>query len=112
MTKIDRAYKEKDAIANSWNNVVSDVEFLNDVNEARVYWENLRKRYNKKRNELKKADKSGTSFFEKEKARKAFQPYAFLQWIDRFIGTRSSRNNLPKNFSHIDTQNNLMLTLL
>ena len=39
-------------------------------------WENVTI---KKRNDVKKSDKSGSSLFEKEKARKAFQPHIFLQ---------------------------------
>ena len=92
--KSDKGYKERDVFANAWEKVVAELDFLEDVKEAKTYWENLRKCYNKKHNDVKKSDRSGTSLFEKEKARKAFQPYIFLQWLDRFIGARASKTNL------------------
>ena len=73
--KSNKGYKERDVFPNVREKVVGELDFLEDVKEAKTYWENLRKRYNKKRNDVKKSDRSGTSLFEKGKARKAFQPY-------------------------------------
>ena len=65
-----------------------------DENEAKTLFENLKKRYNKKKNIVKKADRSGTSASEKAKAKKIFEPYKYLQWLEQFIVPRPSRSNL------------------
>ena len=54
----------------------------------------LRKRYNKKKNDLKKKNKSGTSTREFQKAERALDDYKFLSWLDNFIYVRESRTNV------------------
>ena len=57
-------------------------------------FEKLRKRYNKKKNDLKKSKKSGSSTKEGEKAEKALSDYRFLSWLDKFIYVREGKSNL------------------
>ena len=52
---------------------------------------NLKKRYLKKRNELKLSKKSGTSAEAVLKAEKTFKPYQFLVWLDDFIQLRKGK---------------------
>ena len=43
---------------------------------------------------MKRADKSGTGSAELEKAKKDFEPYAFLSWIDTYCATRTAKSNI------------------
>ena len=55
--KSDPGHKDKNIIANAWKEVVSTCsEYVADENEAKTLFENLKKRYNKKKNIVKKAD--------------------------------------------------------
>ena len=62
--------------------------------KAKHYFENLKKRYQKKKNNLKKADRSGTSTAIVGKARKYFEPYLFFTWFDAYTRQRSSKSNI------------------
>ena len=57
----------------------------------------MKKRYLKKRNELKASKQSGTSADVVEKAEKKFKPYSFLAWIDEHVRIRKSRTNININ---------------
>ena len=59
-----------------------------------MLFDNLRKRYNKKKNDVKKSKKSGSATTDAEKAEKALAPYKFLSWLDAFVYTRESKTNL------------------
>lgn len=48
----------------------------------------------RKKNAWKKANKSGTSTKEFEKAEKALHEYHFLNWLDNFLQPRNGRTNL------------------
>ena len=63
--------------------------------KAQYLFLNLKKKYLRKRKELKDSNKSGTSADAVTKAEKAFRPYAFLSWLDEFIQVREGRSNLP-----------------
>ena len=54
----------------------------------------MKKRYQKKKNNLKKADRSGTSTAIVGKARKDFEPYLFFTWFDAYTRQRSSKSNI------------------
>ena len=71
-------------------------------------FDKLRKRYNKKKNDAKKAKKSGSSTRESEKADKALEAYKFLFWLDKFIYIREGRSNVPRDnsFSNDDEDEN------
>ena len=62
--------------------------------KAQVLFANLKKRYLKKRNELKLSKKSGTSAEAVLKAEKNFKPYQFLVWLDEFLQLRKGKTNL------------------
>ncbi len=57
---------------------------------------NLKKRYLKKRSELKQSKKSWTSLDAVSKAEKNFHQYNFLSWLDEFIQIRPGRTNLQR----------------
>lgn len=54
----------------------------------------MRKRYNKKKLDVKKTKKSGSSTQESERAEKALAMYKFLFWLDNFIYIREGRSNI------------------
>ena len=63
--------------------------------KAQTLFTTLKKKYARKKKELKASDRSGTSTEAVAKAQKAFQPYEFLNWLDGFMQTRQGRSNLP-----------------
>ena len=63
--------------------------------KAQTYFTNLKKKYLRKKRELKDANKSGTSTKAYERAERALNQYQFLNWLDKFVQPRDGRNNLP-----------------
>ena len=57
---------------------------------------NLKKRYLKKKSNVRNSKRSGTSAEAVEKAEKEFRPYQFLTWLDPFIQLRESRSTVTK----------------
>ena len=55
-------------------------------------FENLKKRYSKKKNAWKKANKSGTSAVAVETLEQDFEKYNFFKWYEEFIGPRASKS--------------------
>ena len=53
--------------------------------KALAMFTNLKKRYMRKKNALKVANRSGTSREAVENAERAIKPYSFLSWMDSFI---------------------------
>ena len=69
--------------------------FLISGERAKTCFENLKKRYQKKRSALRKVEnKSGSSSVVVKKAQKDLEPYAFFFWIDEFNKPRSSKTNI------------------
>ena len=56
--------------------------FLGDAKNA---FNNLKKRYSKKRNDLKRAKRSGAGLADVQKFEKAFEVYSFLGWLNNFL---------------------------
>ena len=92
--KREPSHKEKDVITNAWKAIAASCDFVNDEKTAESLFKNLKKRYQKKKAAVKRADKSGTGSAEFEKAKKDFEPYAFLSWIDTYCATRSAKSNI------------------
>ena len=65
-------------------------------NAAKLSFEKLRKRYNKKRKDMKNVNRSGISRKEVEKAQKALELYNFLFWLDNFIYIRDGKTNVKE----------------
>lgn len=62
---------------------------------AQSLFGNLKKKYLRKRKEVKDANKSGTSTGVVARAEKVSHPYLFLSWLDEYVQMREGRNNLP-----------------
>ena len=54
------------------------------------------KKFSKKKNELKKVNKSGNSREAVEKAEQGFKALAFLSWLDKHLQLRDRKSNFPK----------------
>ena len=65
-----------------------------------IFISEAKKRYLRKRKELKDSNKSGTSADAVTKVEKVFRPYAFLSWLDEFTQVREGRSNLPSRKSN------------
>ena len=63
---------------------------------AKTIFENIKKRYLKRRNALKKADKSGTSSAVVDKAKRELGVYAFLFWLENFVKPRKTKDNIEE----------------
>ena len=92
--KSHTGYKERDAVKNAWTEVANSLEFIEDWHDAKNSYEIFKKRYLKKRNLLRKTDKSGTSSASVEKAQRDFNPYQFFSWIDIYLRPRESKTNV------------------
>ena len=56
----------------------------------------MKKLFSKKKNELKKANKSGNSREAVEKAEQGFKALTFLSWLDKHLQLRETKSNFPK----------------
>ena len=55
----------------------------------------MKKKYLRKKKDVKDATRSGTSTDVVNKAEKALRTYEFLGWLDDFVQSREGRSNLP-----------------
>ena len=67
----------------------------------------LKRKYQRKKRELKDSNKSGTSAEAVSKAEKAFRPYVFLNWLDDFFASRQGKSNLPSKDQDIDDEEDI-----
>lgn len=69
-------------------------------------FDNLKKRYRKKKNQLKKNSGSGAGSDDVNKAKQALKPYEFLSWIDSFVQMRPGRSNIstPHETAYVETE--------
>ena len=65
---------------------------LGDV--AKKTFENIRKRFNKARNKMIKAKKSGTSTQEAMEAAGDVDVYEYVMWLAPFIAVRKTKSNI------------------
>ena len=78
---------------------------LGDV--AKKTFENIRKRFNKARNKMIKAKKSGTSTQEAMEAVGDVDGYEYLMWLVSFIAVRKAKSNItllsipPQKMKHV-----------
>ena len=61
---------------------------------AKRLFDNLKKRLNKRRNDLRRAERSGTSSSAVTLAEARLEPYQFLAWLQPYIRTRTTIKNL------------------
>ena len=62
--------------------------------EPERLFENLKKRFSKRRTAVKKAKRSGAGRIDVQKAEEELNKYAFLEWIIPFIAVKDSISNL------------------
>ena len=70
---------------------------------AETLFKTLRKKYQRKKNNLKTVNKSGNSADVVVQAEKALNSYKFLSWLDEFIQVRQGRSNLPRSQIYADS---------
>ena len=66
-----------------------------DGTKAQLLFSNLKKKYLRKKREVKEASRSGTSSGMVSKVEKALQQYEFMRWLDGFVQAREGRSYLP-----------------
>ena len=62
---------------------------------AKVF-ETLKKKYSRKRVNLRKSSRSGVGTRDLEKAKKELEEYSFLRWLDAFVRPRKTKSNMPE----------------
>ena len=62
--------------------------------KAKAFYENLKKKYSKKKNDYKKCNRSGASVKDVEKAERALASYQFMAWLDKFTKLRDCKTNI------------------
>ena len=70
---------------------------------ARNFFDRVKRRYSKRRLELKKVGKSGISSTVVDKARRELIAYSFLFWLEAYLKPRRTRCNIPDNISDVST---------
>ena len=89
--KARKGHCDRDLVKNCWLKVAEKCGF-EDEEEAKRLFNNLKKRYNKARNESTCASGSGRkdAIIKKKK----FEEYSYLSWLQPFIKLRSTQTNL------------------
>ena len=65
---------------------------------------NLKKKYSKKKNDLKRVKRSGAGFADIQKFEKQLENYCFLGWLNSFLKIRNdTRGNLKNDDDNIDS---------
>ena len=64
------------------------------LGEAVRKWDVLKKRYNRKKNNLKKRSASGAGLADVEASLQEIKEYAFMTWIDRHTSMRATKSNI------------------
>eukprot|EP00794_Sanderia_malayensis_P006944 gene6944-7724_t len=95
-------YKDKNITNNAWNKVADEAAIENGE-RAKQLFDNMKKRFSKRRNDLKKAERSGTSSDAVEKAREKANEFRFLTWLVPYIKLRATKTNLLERRSEIAT---------
>ena len=65
------------------------------IGSAAKAFETLKKKYSRKRVNLRKSSRSGVGTPDLEKAKKELEEYSFLRWLDSFVRPRKTKSNIP-----------------
>ena len=65
---------------------------------AQSCFNNLKKKFMRKKKEFRDVNRSGASTNALEKAEKASQQYRFMEWMSSFIQPRDRRTNIKNGF--------------
>ena len=68
---------------------------LEDENSAKKLFENLKKRFNKRRKAVKEVNVSGTSRVVVDSANQKLAELAYLSWLEPFVLLRNTTTNCP-----------------
>ena len=64
------------------------------VGEEKKRFENLKKRYSKKKNNLKRKSATGAGLADVEAAKRDLKEYGFLAWLEEHLQLRETKTNL------------------
>ena len=67
-------------------------------NTAKLCFKKLKKKYNKKQNNVRNVTRSGAGRDDVQKFEVELQKYAFMSWLNKYIAPRKSKTNVPDNF--------------
>ena len=72
------------------------------IGEGKKRFENLKKRYSKKKSAYKNATRSGAGSKETNAAELKLKRYDFLSWLTRYLKLKDTHSNLAETFSRED----------
>ena len=70
--------------------------YFTSENMAKTCFKNLKKRYNKKQNAVKRATRSGAGRDNVSRYENEVKKYAILAWLDKHVLPRESKTNIPE----------------
>ena len=90
--KNKKLHKDKMVVENAWKKVVEEVG-VESVDTAKRLFENLKKRFQRRRRKAKGS--SGTSTESVAEAKERLKELAYLSWLEPFIIQRKTKSNCP-----------------
>ena len=90
--KSSNDYKDKVKTGNAWK-AVDEAVGLED-GEGQKLFENIKKKYSKKRIQLKKAKQSGAGRDDIDMFHIHLDEYSFLAWLDPYMKMRDTKNTV------------------
>ena len=89
-----KGHKDKNMVANAWANVVKECD-LEDVASAQRLFANLKKRFNKRRKDVKVRGPSGSGATDVSDAKAKFKELDYLAWLEPYVILRETKTNCP-----------------
>lgn len=89
-------YDFKKFYKHQFANLYANLYDLSTGKSAMACFNNLKKKFMRKKKEFRDVNRSGTSTKAIEKAEKALQQYQFMEWLSTFIQPRDGRTNLKR----------------
>ena len=86
--KADAGHKDRQVVANAWEAIANKLG--KSTKEVNRLFDNLKKRFLKRRNDLKLSKRSGTSREAKAQAQKKMDQFNFMIWLEPFIKIRAT----------------------
>ena len=85
-----KGHKNKNMVDNAWKKVIEECG-IEDVASAQRLFVNLKKRFNKRRRDLKKKGPSGTGSADLSEAKEM----EYLTWLEPYVILRATKTNCP-----------------
>ena len=89
--------------------MLNNSHFFSYVGEGKKRFENLKKRYSKKKSAYINATRSGAGSKEANAAEQELKRYDFLSWLTRYLRLKDTHSNLGETFSREDGDDSMYM---